>query len=644
MKKTLVLILALVACSLWMHSLTIGQTAFTVPIYVTDGTDTDTLTLGVNASATFGTDDALGEKYLPPAGVAGVFDARFVSPRGDTAGFDQGRTVDIRPLVSDCSLDSFAVAFQPGNGSTITISWGTLPAYCTPTRWRLSSALAGTPEIDLDMTSAGSVDVDYNSYSTVYIRKGDGKLYRTFDMNTLALDGYTVKGKKTYGKSLKLANSQTEFTATFKNTTGAAVNALHVEFKLPLDSMTLEVSNFTVRGLVKAGKYDKWNFSGATIDTGATVTISAYGIGAKLQTAAWWWMNGTVLAGTKQKTATFTKNINRLPMPNTINLGEQMFAQLFTPTKAVLAVGVVNTVKPIIPFVTHAKYADVLKSLVLNAGKFAKGVSTQVLHDTLATSLNIKDDKKLGLRGGKPMSGQYKTLAPSVHRNKLFGQALTLGVNLKFSVSEKVPAGLGALTINSAGSPFNGWTLNALFDSTGKFLTYGTGVATAEEFFTMCKSVNEAFNGSMDTLSWSDGGATKTGNAKATGVKAIADVPWLVRNPNAAPQVIADLSSTSAETPLQYSLDQNYPNPFNPTTNISFTLPVNGLVTVKVFNLLGQEVATLINQEEINAGATNIEFNASSLSSGVYFYRINVSDVATGEVSFQDLKKMVLLK
>jgi hypothetical protein len=104
----------------------------------------------------------------------------------------------------------------------------------------------------------------------------------------------------------------------------------------------------------------------------------------------------------------------------------------------------------------------------------------------------------------------------------------------------------------------------------------------------------------------------------------------------------ADAVVTSNEEqidkPLEYSLEQNYPNPFNPTTNISFTLPKADKVTLEVFNLLGQKVATLINNESLTAGSHSQTFDASNLSSGLYFYRINVGS------SYISSKKMMLIK
>ena len=87
---------------------------------------------------------------------------------------------------------------------------------------------------------------------------------------------------------------------------------------------------------------------------------------------------------------------------------------------------------------------------------------------------------------------------------------------------------------------------------------------------------------------------------------------------------------------FNYKLEQNYPNPFNPTTNIRFQIPESGMVTLKVYNILGKEVATLV-KEERSAGSYEVEFDASSLPSGVYFYQLKAG-------SFIKTNKMILLK
>jgi predicted acyl esterase len=90
------------------------------------------------------------------------------------------------------------------------------------------------------------------------------------------------------------------------------------------------------------------------------------------------------------------------------------------------------------------------------------------------------------------------------------------------------------------------------------------------------------------------------------------------------------------ETPIEFSLKQNYPNPFNPTTNIKYQIPIDSYVKLSVYNLLGQEVAVLVNNMQ-KQGEYNVNFNASNLSSGIYFYKLSAG-------SYEEVKKMILVK
>jgi hypothetical protein len=87
--------------------------------------------------------------------------------------------------------------------------------------------------------------------------------------------------------------------------------------------------------------------------------------------------------------------------------------------------------------------------------------------------------------------------------------------------------------------------------------------------------------------------------------------------------------------PLTFNLEQNYPNPFNPTTTIKFSIPKQSYVTLKVYDILGREVATLINEEKL-AGNYEVKFN-KQLSSGIYFYQLKAGN-------FTATKKLLLLK
>lgn len=92
---------------------------------------------------------------------------------------------------------------------------------------------------------------------------------------------------------------------------------------------------------------------------------------------------------------------------------------------------------------------------------------------------------------------------------------------------------------------------------------------------------------------------------------------------------------------LEYSLSSNYPNPFNPSTLISYTLAQDADVTVKVYDMLGTEVANLVNESE-SAGSYEVNFIGENLASGVYIYRVVAGK--NGRVLFTDTKQMILLK
>ena len=85
-----------------------------------------------------------------------------------------------------------------------------------------------------------------------------------------------------------------------------------------------------------------------------------------------------------------------------------------------------------------------------------------------------------------------------------------------------------------------------------------------------------------------------------------------------------------------FSLEQNYPNPFNPVTAIKYTVPKQNLVKLVVYDIIGREVVTLVNEVK-QPGNYSVSFDASNLASGVYFYRMAAGD-------FTDVKKMVLIK
>jgi hypothetical protein len=168
-------------------------------------------------------------------------------------------------------------------------------------------------------------------------------------------------------------------------------------------------------------------------------------------------------------------------------------------------------------------------------------------------------------------------------------------------------------------------------------------------------------------VGYQNGGSTKNGSIKVNGVTAVASFDFEGKadstglsklSPNfqlpagkASIQLVASginadyvtllletvvTSVEGEELPAGYALEQNYPNPFNPATTIKYSIPKESQVSLKIYDVLGREVMTLMDAKQ-NAGKYDITFNASKLASGVYIYRIIAGD-------FVQTKKMMLLK
>ena len=101
---------------------------------------------------------------------------------------------------------------------------------------------------------------------------------------------------------------------------------------------------------------------------------------------------------------------------------------------------------------------------------------------------------------------------------------------------------------------------------------------------------------------------------------------------------VAGFSTTDVEDeiPTDFCMNQNYPNPFNPSTTIAYQIPKEGIVTLKVYDVLGREVTTLVNENKV-VGKYSVEFSSNQLASGTYFYRLTSAD-------FTEIRKMILLR
>lgn len=181
----------------------------------------------------------------------------------------------------------------------------------------------------------------------------------------------------------------------------------------------------------------------------------------------------------------------------------------------------------------------------------------------------------------------------------------------------------GAMIVNWVGGSGDNFINTVLSDSA--VIPIASGVAPFDGFFKPSNPLN-VFNGLSPNGYWkllvSDSAAGDTGVLTGWSIQVT------YQNPTGGINTV--------EIPNYYSLGQNYPNPFNPSTKIKFTLPQAGNVKLTVYDILGREIRTLVNEVR-DAGVHEVSFNASSLSSGVYFYRIEAG-------KYTATKKMLLIK
>ncbi len=250
------------------------------------------------------------------------------------------------------------------------------------------------------------------------------------------------------------------------------------------------------------------------------------------------------------------------------------------------------------------------------------------------------------LYDGKPHLGEKKNPKLPKLDNHLVGEMVALRLNIGASDAEVTPPTFGDLTYDDGDTSnhYNDITIRQLASMVDNYLTYWKKYpipdTTWAVFDTMVSRCNRAFIGSVIPLDW-----VSKSPLQVTGVNPVDSVVYL--QPAIAPLIdplAFPTGSLDNDIPKAFALSQNYPNPFNPTTTIQFDLAEQAFVTLKVYDMLGREVATLLDQEDVSEGIHEVEFNANFLASGVYFYRVIAYDAQLERVQFQQIKKMVLLK
>jgi hypothetical protein len=378
----------------------------------------------------------------------------------------------------------------------------------------------------------------------------------------------------------------------------------------------------------------------APVESLETFHLSGRGFIGKLFRVRVVWQTSPITGSvTYQDVNQFRLNQLRLPMPNLNNVGEELFPNGFGQPIVAFPNGLLVGV-PIGEqggnSINHLTFKDVRTSLIKRTS------NGYLLHTDYPRCLDAFD------RTFVPIYKQERNLPPSRHNNKLFAEVLALKLNIAASVFNKFPNGLGELTFvdpSDPANPFNGMMVNDIIKKADTLLSCSrirSGPRfTPAELYSVVRRIDSAFVGPIDTISF----ATKT---VLTGVRRLNEVPFLYKTEGIVPLSIIPPDFREL-TPVKYELYQNYPNPFNPSTTIQFYLADPSIVTLKVYNVLGQEVATLFDGETLDEGLQNVQFDARNFASGVYFYRMVARGIASeGETAparpFTEVKKMMLLK
>jgi hypothetical protein len=501
---------------------------------------------------------------------------------------------------------------NPVNNQTVTTAAGG--------NYTVSNLAADTYTIALQMQTNWSSTVPATATYTVIVTDGidtsgfnfgattagSGTMMRTFTPQEL--------GEK---RAVRKKNVNTRFTFHFVNRTRQNVEGLNVEFNGSVSSVAVHTP-FEIYYDTDQRSQD-WEFRGATFAPGETVTVTGYTNSKAMDAGKYWWTSGGDIIEWTKGFLRPTEKVNLLPMPNMANVRDELFSKIGN-----ILVGVPRIYSArVYGWVNIKKSAD-----------FQRSMYDQYEHYGPARGFTVYG------KGPKVM-GQLRNMPPSRYNNKLFANVTALKFSIEASALQVTPAGLGELIYDEGSNPLSGLQLKEIVKKIDTAMTYWRYRPPTEyiNYDTTVRKILVAFSGSMDTTTWGD-------SLVLEGVRPISSVSFLRVNPKNPPVIKSRANIvTEEETPTTFALEQNYPNPFNPSTVIGYQLSVNGFVSLKVFDMLGREVASLVEKQEMEEGEYDFSFDGSNLPSGVYCYRLTVETTDEGmSQTITDVKRMVLLK
>ncbi|TLY27511.1 MAG: T9SS type A sorting domain-containing protein [Ignavibacteria bacterium] len=541
------------------------------------------------------------------------------------------------------AIDTYTITASAGPNGTITplgavqVNAGQSPSFSITgnSGFRVADVLVDGVSVGrVTIYTFSNVLANHTISASLEVSGAYSVSYRSFRADSIAL-ARDNKGK--LGMYVRRRPDKVDFSLFVVNTS-SGVTDFHADFSSSIDTtrpfFTMPPSSRSTRDQ-HLGRWD-FTFSSA-LAIGDTVRISGFGTNGRIQrvTRYFWTRNG-VQIGPFHRGGFFTRNQLKVPMPNRVNALAEDFAFYGFGSTQGLLVGKDRSQDSASSYgwLLSGRWSDVLKTL------------------SDRTGFQIGTPRGFGVFvTGRPIVRRQTRISPAKFGDVLLADIIALKVSIVASALQKTPLGFGELIYNDGSSnPLNGLMIKEIAHVADSLMmgNYSGGIhmfASEPSYLnldTTIQKINSAFEGPLDTVKFSD-------SLRFTGVRPLADVPFLRSNSSIQPERLHPVQVLNLDAPVEFELRQNYPNPFNPTTTIEFMLTNPAVVTLKVYNIVGQEIATLIDNQLMQDGEQAAQFDGSNLASGVYFYRITANQPANDDEEIQvnyltSVKKMMLIK
>lgn len=674
----------LMACALVLAFLVsqagMAQVQFQVPVTVTNGTAVQTLTIGVSGDGPGGSllDNTIGadvdtvygsyrEELAPPPPPAPFpFDARIITIPGRDqtypVGLGGGVYNDFRGWDSFVQVDTFRIRIDGDNVdlAATTLSWPSgLGQFGSA--WVILPQ-SGTEWGPVDMLTDTSAVIPAGALqrNILVIKTGAGPAGPVFAINPSSLSfGSVAVGDTTTVQNVTVSNPSTTNPLSVTVTPNAAYIITPLNAVIPAAGSQI----FGIRFAPTApGPGGSLTFTHDAPGSPYTLVISAAGA----DTSKFLTLSPDTIAAKDPVKGKFLKSAKRGKglYPNWANLLEETVVQGgFQPgaTESDIGGGMVvgtswveNIAGKVKPIKDSAKVRGWVRNTKWNAVKGGKSFNDlqKTMEDKTGKHVTIGTVRAFDtFASGKPLVKEVKKLVPKKQANKLYAELVALKFNIAASQLGKTPNGFGELIFDRDGNVCDELTVLQIAAKADTFMTYfGLPQAFYDSLHSAIYDINRAFLGAIDTISFEGPAQLKVNGVPntTTFLKApLGPVTPIVltafTTETEEGQDFEDGYGDDEETmPVAAKLYQNYPNPFNPSTTIAFRLREASTVTISIFNTVGQQVGTLVDGEEFDEGVQTVDFTATQLASGVYFYRIDARGVENGARSVETLKMMLL--